>query len=228
MHPLWRNPLTDYARFVANWMASKRRHPRLHQHYMALAIESTFEPHVTLLESALVVRSELGSHSYVGAGSVIHRTHMGRFCSIGPGCRFGGGRHPTDFVSTHPIFYSPNPFTGVSFADRSYFDEYADIHIGHDVWIGANAIVLDGVEIGDGAIIAAGAVVTSDVDPYAIVGGVPAKRIRFRFDEATVAALRASRWWERNPDWLRAHVHLFHDPRAFLAQLAATPSARSA
>jgi virginiamycin A acetyltransferase len=228
MNPLLRNPISEYARYLANWVANRRRQPQLHQHYMALALGSTFEPGVALFEHARVHESHIGTHSYVGAHTMMGRTSVGSFCSIGPGCRFGMGRHPTGFVSTHPLFYSKQRHTGTTFADRSYFEEYGRIEIGHDVWIGANCIVLDGVTVGTGAVLGAGAVITRDVPPYAIAGGVPAEVIRFRFDATTIAALLASRWWERDGAWLKEHAALLRDPARFIASLQLTARVESA
>lgn len=86
------------------------------------------------------------------------------------------------------------------------------------MWIGSYARIMEGVTIGDGAIVAAGALVTKDVPPYAIVGGVPAKIIRFRFDEATIAGLLELKWWEKDQSWIRAHAKDFRDARILLGE----------
>ena len=98
-------------------------------------------------------------------------------------------------ISTHPVFFSTRMQSGYTFADESYFEEYRGTTIGNDVWIGANAIVIDGVRIGDGAVVAAGAVVTKDVPAYAIVGGVPARIIRYRFLQTDIDVLLKINWW---------------------------------
>lgn len=123
---------------------------------------------------------------------------IGSFCSIGPEALIGGlGKHPTSFLSTHPVFYSRKRQSGITFSQgHQHFDESAKTIIGHDVWIGARSIILDGVMIGDGAVVGANAVVTKEVPPYAIVGGVPAKIIRFRFDENVRNLLLAWKWWQ--------------------------------
>src|SRR5690606_12842951 len=115
----------------------------------------------------------------------ISDARIGRFCSIGSDARIGlGGTHPTDRVSTHPAFYSPMPRSQLTFAQKASFEEYpGSVIIGNDVWIGAGATIVDGVSIGDGAIVAARSMVTKDVPPYAIVGGVPSKLIRYRIPE---------------------------------------------
>lgn len=128
---------------------------------------------------------DLGDFSYIAQGSQIQNTQIGRFCSIGPGTRIGLGSHPIrDIVSTHPFFYSA-PYANHS----ASFDEFSDIKIGHDVWIGADVIILDNVEIANGAIIGAGSFVNKNVGPYEIVAGIPARPIRRRFDLSTIETL---------------------------------------
>jgi acetyltransferase-like isoleucine patch superfamily enzyme len=155
----------------------------------------------------------LGDFSYVANGARIVNARIGKFVSIGPNSRIGVGVHPAGFVSTHPAFYSRLQSEDRSLAHHDFI-ESVTIEIGHDAWIGEGAIVMDGVVIGDGAIVGAGAVVTRDVAPYAIVAGVPAKLLRYRFSEEDIAWLRASRWWDRDLEWLRVHAHLFKDPAA--------------
>ena len=91
--------------------------------------------------------------------------------------------------------------------------------IGNDVWIGANVVILPGVTVGDGAILAAGAIVTKDVEPYAIVGGVPAKKLRYRFPQVVREALLASAWWEWSQEKIEEHIELFFTPEAFLTYI---------
>jgi acetyltransferase-like isoleucine patch superfamily enzyme len=144
---------------------------------------------------SLVVNSIVGRYSYC-VDAAIKNTDVGAFCSVGPGTVIGGlGTHPTDMISLHPAFFSIGGQAGKTFVDREYFSEHQRTTIGNDVWIGARAIILDGVHIGDGAIVAAGAVVARDVAPYSMVGGVPARNIRSRFDDTTIAMLLELRWW---------------------------------
>ena len=139
--------------------------------------------------------TQLGRFTYI-AGAKVKSTTIGAFCSIGPDAIIGGlGKHPTHFLSTHPSFYSNLGQSGLSFTDESKFVEISPTTIGNDVWIGARAIILDGIKIGNGAIIAAGAVVTKDVEPYAVVGGIPAKLIRLRFDPDVIELLNHWQWW---------------------------------
>lgn len=173
--------------------------------------KNTIYPYVSLKEVSL------GDLTYIAQGTEIVKTRIGKFCSIGPDCKIGLGKHPSHtFVSTHPAFFSTLEQAQVSFVDKSYFEEYENIVIGNDVWLGANVVVVDGVSISDGVIVAAGSVVTKDVPPYAVVGGVPAKIIKYRFDEDEIKQLLKIKWWDMNIEYLRKNVEKFHDIKLFL------------
>lgn len=139
----------------------------------------------------------LGVFSYISNTSSLSEIVIGKFCSIGSNVQNRLGNHPTKiFVSTHPAFYSASCPTR-SFSNEELFDEYGeDIVVGNDVWIGADSLLMDGINIGNGSVIAARSVVTKDVPPYAIIAGVPAKIIRFRFSEEQIKALEAIKWWD--------------------------------
>lgn len=145
---------------------------------------------------AYLINCRVGRLSYIGPNSVIAYCDMGAFCSIGAEVRIGLGVHPTNWISTHPAFYSDAKQCGCSFVVEAKYEENRRISIGNDVWIGARAMVMDGVSVGHGAVIAAGAVVTRDVPPYAIVGGVPARLLRMRFDAQVIAELMEWEWWD--------------------------------
>ena len=149
----------------------------------------------------------IGAFTYFQTGSLEACESIGRYCSIAGGLRVGDIEHPTDWISTSPFQYNAARFDWSEAADDyealiSKKDSFRKpkVVIGNDVWIGARATILRGVTIGDGAIIAGGSVVTKDVEPYSIVGGVPARHIRFRFDIETVAELLELRWWRFSPN----------------------------
>ena len=158
--------------------------------------------------------SVLGEGTYINVGSEIAGAQIGRWCSIGDGVRIGLGNHPTrGFVSTSGLLLTDTTetlgFTIHQGEDRCELYRKANgrynVVVGHDVWIGSGAKILDGVTVGDGAVVAAGAIVTKDVEPYAIVAGVPARVIRKRFTEEQIRFLLAFRWWDRDVDWIKAH-----------------------
>jgi acetyltransferase-like isoleucine patch superfamily enzyme len=177
----------------------------------------SFGPGVFLGNGTMLSCSKVGRYTTIGGHGFFRSATIGAFCSVGPEVQAGLGIHPTQFVSTSPIFYSPSHAAfEVSFAAQQCFQENAPVVIGNDVWIGARALILDGVVVGDGAIIAAGAVVAKNVEPYAIVGGVPAKPIRKRFSDQQIQELLQTRWWDRPDDWLRENASRFRDVDAFL------------
>lgn len=169
--------------------------------------ESVFEGRNALAGGVRVIRSQVGLGTYLAERAFLSDTRIGRFSSVGPQVVTVIGTHPTTgFVSTHPAFFSTRQQAGFSFVERDRFEEfgvrrfagYRLVEIGSDVWLGQGALILQGVKVGHGAVVAAGSVVTKDVPPYAIVGGVPARVLRYRFDEDTVARLLATAWWQRD------------------------------
>ena len=158
---------------------------------------------------ARIFNSTIAKYSYVGRRTSIICADVGKFCSIAGGSIIGMGTHTLKNISTSPIFTEKRNGTGHSWCKSNKLYPYKRVTIGNDVWIGARVMVMGGVTIGDGAVIAAGAIVTKDVPPYAIVGGVPAKVIKYRFSDEIVAQLLLIKWWNM-PDYvLRQNIKYF-------------------
>ena len=175
--------------------------------------EATFEGYNFLSNYSSLLSSHIGYASYLGERTVIKKSTIGKYTSIGPDVKCIFGKHPSHtFVSTHPAFFSLRKQAGFTFVSRQLFEEYEapvdakkkyQIVIGNDVWIGAGVSLMDGVTIGNGAIIASNSLVIKDVPPYAIVGGVPAKIIKYRFEPDEIDFLEKFKWWQKNPKWLK-------------------------
>ncbi|MFN0030704.1 MAG: CatB-related O-acetyltransferase [Flavobacteriales bacterium] len=208
---LFKNPLTLWLRWLAVWCYFKLSYSGHHlvMEYRCELSGCKFSTYNTIRKYARLRDVQMDSYSYVGRESQVYHTTIGKFCSIGPHVIIGPGEHPTHMLSTHPMFYSMAAQSNPVLIDKNYFEEFPRTNIGNDVWIGARAILKTGITVGDGAIIAAGAVVTADVEPYSIVGGVPARHIRFRFDQADVKKLLELKWWSKDEVWLKQHLHIF-------------------
>lgn len=177
---------------------------------MAL-IDEVSEIHKTcrIYRYARIVRSNIGRYSYVGINSWIVDTEVGQFCSIATDVNIGLAQHTIEYLSTSPIFTEKHNALGVSWSQHDIVSPHCRTVIGNDVWIGYRAMVKGGVRIGDGAIIGAGAVVTKDVPDYAIVAGVPAKIIRYRFPDDDIKRLKALKWWNQDEKSLIKAISVF-------------------
>ena len=185
---------------------------------------SSFNSRITrgsIFEGANKVGNLTSFDGYMGFGSYIGNDgnfsgRVGRFTSIAGRCRVVHGKHPykCPFVSTSPMFFSLRKQNGQTFADEQLYDEfkYAEsgipVLIGSDCWIGDGVTIIEGVKICDGSMVLAGAVVTKDVPPYAIVGGVPAVIKGYRFDNDTIDFLLNIQWWNNPLQWFEKHWRL--------------------
>lgn len=168
-------------------------------------------------------KGEMGYGSYIGPYCELFGK-IGRFSSIAPFVRCNHGRHPYTypFVSTAPCFFSLNPSksqNGSTYAKQQAFEEYSyadsekkyPIIIGNDCWIGEGVFFVGGIKISDGVVVLAHAVVTKDIPPYAIVGGVPAKIIGFRYSKEDIDFLLKIKWWNNSTEWFEKNWNLLDD-----------------
>jgi virginiamycin A acetyltransferase len=159
---------------------------------------------------------DIGMYTHGGCFEPFHVdpcTTIGRYCSIAPTARMINRDHPVGFKSSHGFFY----VSVLGFCESDLVD-YIPLEVGNDVWVGHNAVILPHAKkIGDGAVIAAGAVVNKDVPPYGIVVGNPARVVRYRFSRKVIDELLASRWWEKSIEEIKPGLHEFQRPYEVLA-----------
>ncbi len=176
-------------------------------------------------ERVVMAECTLGDYSYVERGVEAIYTDIGRFCAIAANARINALEHPMERVSQHKITYRPNEYFLDARIDKAFRArrQAARVVIGHDVWVGHGAIIMPGIAVGHGAVIAAGAVVTRDVAPYAVVAGVPARRLRWRFGKKIRERIMALGWWAWEHDRLAAAMADMQalSPKAFLEKYEA-------
>lgn len=181
------------------------------------------DPYTTFWGSSGTALPRMGAFSYTHS-KLDKAISVGRFTSIAKGLSVMGAKHPLEWASTSPVFYNQKLLMQAYCADHDvqlgstkYSYQPGRITIGNDVWIGEKVSLGHGVSIGDGAVIASNSVITKDVEPYTVVGGVPATKIRDRFDAQTIQALKASQWWQYAPEDLTPLQ--VSDPATFAAQV---------
>lgn len=173
---------------------------------------SLIDPEAKIGKYNYIYNTKIGKYTYTSRNVSIMQTSIGNFCSIAKNASIGIGDHPTNYISTSPIFYSPNNPFRIKLVKQKNFDDIKPVEIGHDVWIGANAVIKNGIKIGNGAIIGANSVVTKNVPNYAIVVGAPARVYKYRFSSINIAEIEASKWWEESIEQLAKRIQDFTEP----------------
>jgi phosphonate metabolism protein (transferase hexapeptide repeat family) len=159
-------------------------------------------------ERVNLAECDIGDYTYIERNVEAIYTSIGKFCAVAANARLNALNHPIDRITQHKISYRPNEYFVYAKVDKAFREQrqLARVTIGHDVWIGHGAIVLPGLSIGHGAVVAAGAVVTQNVEPYAIVAGVAAKPIKWRFEKSIRERIIALDWWDWPQDKLALAV----------------------
>lgn len=158
---------------------------------------STIDNHVRIFENTIINNSKISSFTYIGRNCLIQFVTIGKFCSIANDVLIGLGAHPLNLFSTSPLFYRSKNVLNYKLIETDIdFQDYKPIIIGNDVWIGTRVIIVGGITIGNGAVIAANAVVTKDVPPFAVVAGIPAKVIKYRSSKEVIEGILDENWWD--------------------------------
>jgi chloramphenicol O-acetyltransferase type B len=168
--------------------------------------------YVTIGPRVQIYDASVGCFSYVSSDSRLSNVKIGNFVSIGRRCAIGGFGDHKRGLSTSPVFYSNLSPLKFSFNVDNDFQHYSSVEIGHDVWIGDGVTILDGVLVGTGSIIGASALVTKDVPPFSVVGGVPAKIIKYRFSPEKIAEILELEWWEWSVGKIKVNIEMFLGP----------------
>ena len=177
-----------------------------------------FEGKNKINKNTVLSNVTVGKGTYIGSECEFLNCKIGKFCSIANDVKIVFGIHPSKkFVSTHPAFFSIRKQAGFTYVKDSIFNENkqlndgSSIYIGNDVWIGEGVRIMEGIKIGDGAIIGSYALVTKNIEPYSICCGVPAKHIRYRFNNEEIEFLNKLKWWNKGEKWIEDNCIYFND-----------------
>ncbi len=216
---LFHNPLYRYLKWILTKIRYQMKFKNLRVGYNSRLTSVTFGMNNWIGDNVTIENSFIDDFSYISNYSAILECQIGKFCSIGPNVRVAPGKHPTHtIVSTHPAIYSNPTYCLQNFSAIDHHNPKRNVIIGHDVWIAANVVIADGVSVGDGVIVAANSVVTKDVPPYTIVGGVPAKFIRNRFEPNEIEFLLKFEWWNKGTNWIQDNSKYLLDIKCLIKQ----------
>lgn len=182
---------------------------------LAAVIDSHVDSTAKLESGTSFFSSSISRYSFCGYDCDVSYCEIGAFTSIANGVVIGGARHPMEWVGMSPVFYKGRDSVSKKFSEHS-LPGSARVIIGHDVWIGRSAIILAGVNIGNGAVVGAGSVVTKDIPPYAVAAGNPARIIKYRFAPQVVDQLELVKWWDFSDEELSKLGGAVTDVDAFL------------
>ncbi len=182
---------------------------------LSIIKESVIDRKARVLAFTKVYNSKVDKYTYIGRRASVINADIGKFCSIASDVQIGVASHPSHWVSSSPVFCKGKNVLKKNFVELD-FEPYEKTVIGNDVWIGINVVIKGGIKIGDGSIIGAGSVVTKDVPPYTVVGGVPAKEIKKRFKDSEIESLLKIKWWDLNDDKLNDMAVNFNDVTKFI------------
>lgn len=212
-----------------SWRHRSQIHPSCTLASRSEVVDSVMDAGAAVAHHGSVRRSTVGRYSSIGRYSKVCDARIGAFCSISWDCTIGAHKHPMANATTHHFpftarfggasldrqqdLWRSNTGSALPSAPRGRYPRPGKgTVIGNDVWVSANAVVLDGVRVGDGAVIGAGAVVTEDVEPYSVVFGVPALVVRRKFSDDLCSALVQVKWWDWPDELLIEHIELFQVP----------------
>ncbi|MDL4838958.1 CatB-related O-acetyltransferase [Aquibacillus rhizosphaerae] len=217
--------ITNYIKTYFKRSSSKKK--KIYIDRLAYSLKSTFEGKNSIGRLCEIINSEIGFGTYLGNNVKLINSYIGRYCSIANDIRINMGQHPTNtFVSTSPAFYSLDnnqmkklslSYTNkVKHLENRYTENNYSLEVGNDVWIGNDVRFIEGIIVNDGAIVASGSLVTKDVPAYSIVAGVPAKVIKYRFNNTEIDFLLKLKWWNKKEEWIIKNAEYFDDINKFM------------